>query len=85
MTSCPACATAEEREPTRGGLIYANCKSCSARSLANSPMALKAMAGAPEELQAVIERIWGAENYAEGRAAVWRWMERIKAWKAQQQ
>ncbi len=80
-TMCPAC-TAAEREPTRGGMVYADCTGCSARSLANSPMAERALAGSPADLQAAIERIWGTDHYAEGRAAVWAWIERIKAWKA---
>lgn len=80
MTECPACTEARS-EPTRGGMFYAACSGCSARGLANSPMAARALAGEPADLQAAIERVWGPDNYAQGRAAVWQWIERIKLWK----
>lgn len=81
MSDCPYCAEAMER-PTRGGMFSAQCLGCSARSLAASPMAMRAMAGEPRELQAAIERVWRGD-YSAGRAAVWEWIERIKRWKAQ--
>jgi hypothetical protein len=80
---CPHCIEALQH-PTQGGIYLASCRSCSARSLANSPMAHKAMTGDPLELQCAIDRIW-EDDYASGRQAVWEWLERIKAWKAQQQ
>lgn len=82
MSECVYCSEAIG-QPTRGGMYFANCKGCSARSLANSPMAMRAMNGEPRELQTAIERVW-KDDYAEGRAAVWEWIERIKRWKAQQ-
>lgn len=81
VTPCKHCIEALGH-PTQGGIYLSSCSSCAARSLANSPMAHKALAGDPSELQGAIERIW-EDDYASGRKAVWEWLERIKAWKAQ--
>ena len=83
--TCPSCAAAE-LQPTRGGMYHADCMGCQARALATSLAAHQAMQGdedAADQLRAQIERIWN-DDYKTGRAAVWQWIERIKAWKATQ-
>ena len=78
--NCPACITAQA-DVLRGGMFYADCLSCQARGLANSPMAARAMKGDAAELQAAISVVW-KDNYCAGRAAVWAWIEQIKKHKA---
>lgn len=80
-----ACKDAEA-EPNRGGMFYADCLSCQARSIATSLAAHQALAGdddAADQLRAQIEKVW-KNDYPTGRAAVWAWIGRIKAWKAKQ-
>lgn len=72
---CPACETAATNPRT--GRINPKCRECCARDLANSPMAFRALKGEPDELRERIEAIW-KEDYAAGRAAVWRWIELIQ-------
>lgn len=78
--TCPACASAKA-DPTRGGIFYADCLSCQARGLANSPMAMRAMHGEVEELQAAIAAVW-KDDYTAGQVAVWEWIKQIEKHKA---
>ena len=83
--TCVACKDAEA-EPNRGGMFYADCLGCQARSIATSTAAHRALAGdedAADQLRAQIEKVW-VGDYATGRASVWAWIGRIKAWKAKQ-
>lgn len=84
--TCSACSAAEQN-PLCGGIFFAACIGCQARSIAMSPTAFAALAGdadAKDQLRAMIEKVW-KDDYAGGRRAVWDWMQRIKAWKASQQ
>lgn len=75
--TCPACTRAEA-DP-RSSLYQAGCRNCEARSLAQSPMAWKALhAQTAVPLQEAIERVWGVDGYEEGRRAVWAWIQRLR-------
>lgn len=81
LIECQACTRALGN-PGRGGVYCMTCSECRARLLANSPEAFAALRGEPGPLQASIAEGW-PKDFQAGRAAVWRWMERIKEWKAQ--
>ncbi len=74
--TCQAC-TASEANPHHG-LSFEECLGCQARRLAKSPMAFRARAGDADDLKHAIAEIW-KDDYLAGRAAVWSWMERIRA------
>lgn len=78
---CEPCKRAEIK-PTVGMYMH-SCRNCQSRRLAVSTEAAKALAGDPTELQASIAELW-KEDYDAGRAAVFDWMKRIKAWTASQ-
>jgi hypothetical protein len=80
MMTCSAC-TAAMTDPLRGGMTYADCQGCTARALATSPLATRALAEDPTDLRAAIEKIW-KDDYEAGRRAVWAWIERIRAFRA---
>ncbi len=74
--TCPQCAIAETE--IRSPLFKSNCDNCAARLLAQGLAAWRAInARTGVDLQSEIEKIWGVERYAEGRRAVWGWMQRL--------
>jgi hypothetical protein len=76
--SCQRCAAAHD-DPDMG-LFDMTCLSCVARHIALSPPAWHARRGGDrDELASSILKVWGGEKYAEGRAAVWSWLQRIEA------
>lgn len=74
---CPSCdAWALD---AKSGFVHANCEHCKARSVAQSPAAWRAMnAVTNTDLQRLIEQVFGADRYADGRKLVWEWIQRLK-------
>lgn len=78
--TCRACEDAEANPLT--GSFHASCLNCTARALAHSPMAFKAMkAGRRDELQAAISKVW-PDDFDAGRRAVWEWVKKLDAARA---
>ncbi|MFG5409922.1 hypothetical protein ABXN37_19800 [Piscinibacter sakaiensis] len=77
MNTCPACAAAEQ-DP-RTGLFTHGCRECTARNLAQSPAAHRALTGqGADDLRALIVETWGQADYLDGRTRVWAWVERLQ-------
>lgn len=73
---CEPCAIAERFPKT--GLYTTNCRTCTARRIANSPAAWNAVHAITNvELQDAIEQAFGIDGYAEGRKLVWAQMQRM--------
>lgn len=80
-TACPCCQAWEE---SRSGRYAAGCEQCTARQLAGSYEAWQMTHhGKAAGLRSATTRAFGPERYAEGRAMVLRWIDRIKAKAAQ--
>jgi len=77
---CAYCAAA--RVERVHGLFNSRCLGCVARHLADSPMAWRALRKHDgEDLAAAIREAWG-DRYAEGRKAVWSWIQTLQALRA---
>lgn len=74
--SCNACTRAETHPRT--GYFHANCQSCEARGLAQSPAAHSRHAD-PSVLQGLMRRTWPDHDvYKRGRALTWHWITRLE-------
>ena len=76
---CPLCAAAHQAGPAARlhGEFDATCLGCCSRDLARSAAAWRALNGITDvDLRNAIAALWG-DRYAEGRRAVWAWIQSL--------